>query len=260
MNKFSANLAFLFTEVSFLDRFKKAAKAGFKAVEYMFPYSWETRELTDLLSQYDLEQALFNLPAGNWENGERGVANIPDRCNEFRDGVYLAIEYAKALKCAQVNCLVGKEPTKTPIKAHQTLVDNLHFAATALEREGIRLLIEPLNYLDVPGFYLYGTPKALQLITEIGHPNLWLQYDIYHMQIVEGNLMRTIQANFKRIAHIQIADNPGRNEPGTGEINYPNIFRFLDKLGYEGWIGCEYKPLGRTEDGLAWMKPYRQKE
>lgn len=155
-----------------------------------------------------------------------------------------------------MNCLVGKAPTEAPEKARRTLVDNLRFAATALEKKGLRLLVEPLNPLDVPGFYLYGTRGTLQLIEEVGHPNLWLQYDIYHMQIVEGDLMRTIQADFSRIAHFQIADNPGRNEPGTGEINYPNIFRFLGKLGYNGWIGCEYKPLGSTEEGLGWMKPY----
>jgi hydroxypyruvate isomerase len=257
MIRFSANLTLLFTEVAFPDRFERAARAGFKAVEYMFPYPWKKEELAERLAKYGLQQVLFNLPAGNWEGGERGVACLPAREQEFRDGVGLAIEYARAFNCPLVNCLVGKAPTEAPEKAHRTLVDNLRFAAATLDKEGIRLLVEPLNPLDFPEFYLYGTRRTLQLIEEIGHPNLRLQYDIYHMQIVEGDLMRTIQANFNRILHFQIADNPGRHEPGTGEINYPNIFRFLDKLGYQGWIGCEYKPLRTTEEGLGWMRPYQ---
>ncbi len=257
MIRFSANLTMLFTEVDFLQRFERAAKAGFKAVEYMFPYSWEKGELAEYLKRYGLRQVLFNLPAGHWADGERGIACLADREGEFRDGVGQAIEYAKALECSLVNCLVCKAPAESPEKARRTLVGNLRFAASALEKEKIRLLVEPLNPLDVPGFYLYGTNDALQLIEEVGHPNLWLQYDIYHMQIMEGNLMRTIEANIGRIAHIQVADNPGRHEPGTGEINFPNIFRFLDRLGYDGWIGCEYKPLGSTEEGLGWMKPYQ---
>lgn len=246
----------LFTEVDFTDRFERAAKAGFKAVEFMFPYAWKKEELAERLQRYGLQQVLFNLPAGDWAGGDRGVACLPDREGEFQEGVGLAIEYAKALGCPQVNCLVCKTPDVDPEKAKRILVGNLRFAAAALGKEKIRLLIEPLNPQDVPGFYLYGSRGAIQLIEEVGHPNLWLQYDVYHMQIMEGNLMRTIQDNFSRIAHIQIADNPGRDEPGTGEINFPNIFRFLDKLGYEGWIGCEYKPLGRTEEGLGWMNPY----
>jgi hydroxypyruvate isomerase len=257
MIRFSANLTMLFTEVAFPDRFEQAAKAGFKAVEYMFPYSWKKEDLAERLQRYGLQQALFNLPAGDWEEGERGIACLPGREQEFRDGVGKAIEYAQALNCPLVNCLAGKTPPEAPEKAHQTLIDNLRFTAAALDKEGIRLLIEPLNPMDFPGFYLYGSRGAIHLIEEVNHPNLWLQYDIYHMQVTEGNLMRTIQRIFNRIAHIQIADNPGRNEPGTGEINYPNIFRFLDRLGYKGWIGCEYKPLRKTEQGLEWMKPYR---
>jgi hydroxypyruvate isomerase len=256
MIRFSANLTMLFTDVDFPERFERAARAGFKAVEYLFPYPWKKEDLAERLAKWDLQQALFNLPAGDWAAGERGVACLPGREREFRDGVSQAIDYAKALRCPLVNCLVGQAPPEAPEKARRTLVENLRFAAAALQRENVRLLVEPLNPQDVPGFYLYGTRGALQLIDEVGHPNLYLQYDVYHMQIVEGNLMRTIQQHFNRIGHIQIADNPGRNEPGTGEINFPNIFRFLDKLGYEGWIGCEYKPLGKTEEGLGWMKPY----
>jgi hydroxypyruvate isomerase len=257
MIRFSANLTMLFSDVDFLDRFERAAKAGFKAVEYMFPYSYRKDDLSERLQKYGLQQVLFNLPAGDWVAGDRGLACLPGREGEFRNGVGLAIEYATALGCPLVNCLVGKAPAGAPEKARRTLIDNLRFAATALEKEKIRLLVEPLNIRDMPGFYLCGTANALKLIEEVNHPNLWLQYDIYHMQVTEGNLMATIQAHFNRIAHIQIADNPGRNEPGTGEINFPNIFRFLDKMGYAGWIGCEYKPLGKTEDGLGWLKPYR---
>lgn len=257
MTRFSANLSMLFTEVDFPDRFERAARAGFRAVEFMSPYPWKKEELLALLKKNGLEQVLFNLPAGNWEAGERGIACLAGREGEFREGVGRAVEYAGALGCKLVNCLVGKAPAEAPEKARRTLVDNLRYAAAALDKEGIRLLIEPLNPQDVPGFYLYGTRGALQLIEEVGHPNLFLQYDVYHMQIVEGNLMRTIQTNLARIAHIQIADNPGRNEPGTGEIHFPNLFAFLDRIGYGGWIGCEYKPAGKTEDGLGWMKPYR---
>jgi hydroxypyruvate isomerase len=258
MIRFSANLTMLFADVDFLDRFERAAKAGFKAVEYMFPYPYKKEDLTERLQKYGLQQVLFNLPAGDWAAGERGLACLPGREEEFRNGVELAIEYAKALGCPLVNCLVGKSPAEAPPeKVRRGLVENLRFAAATLEKEGLRLLIEPLNPLDVPGFYLCGTRNALKLMEEVGHPNLRLQYDVYHMQIAEGNLLRTIQANLSRIAHIQIADNPGRNEPGTGEINYPNIFGFLDKTGYTGWIGCEYNPLGKTEEGLGWMKPYR---
>jgi hydroxypyruvate isomerase len=197
------------------------------------------------------------MPPGNWVGGERGLAGLPGREAEFQDSVSLAIDYAKVLNCTRINCLAGKPPAEgSPEKIRRTLIDNLRFAAAALEKEGIRLLIEPLNDLDVPGFFLSRTRDALSLMAEVGHPNLRLQYDVYHMQIMEGNLMRTIQANLPRIAHIQIADNPGRHEPGTGEINYTNLFRFLEEQGYDGWIGCEYKPLGKTEEGLGWIRPY----
>jgi len=247
----------LFNEVDFLDRFEKAAKAGFKGVEYLFPYAWKKEQLVERLGAYGLIQVLHNLPAGDWNKGERGIACLPGRETEFREGVGKAIEYAKALKCRQVNCLVGVPPTGAPAdKVRQSLVANLRFAATALEKEGIRLLLEALNDKDVPGFYLVRTADVLGLIKEVGNPNVYVQYDVYHMQIMEGNLIKTIQANIDKIAHIQIADNPGRNEPGTGEINYSNLFKAIDAAGYKGWIGCEYKPAAKTEDGIGWMKPY----
>jgi hydroxypyruvate isomerase len=259
MPKFCANLTMLFTEVDFLDRFEKAAKAGFKGVEYLFPYAWKKEQLVEKLGAFGLTQALHNLPAGDWNKGERGIACLPGRETEFQEGVGKAIEYAKALKCPQVNCLAGLTPAGVPAdKVRQTLVANLRFAAAALEKEGIRLLVEALNDKDVPGFYLVRTADVLALIKEVGHANVYVQYDVYHMQIMEGNLTKTIQANLDKIVHIQIADNPGRNEPGTGEINYPNLFKSIDAAGYKGWIGCEYKPAGKTEDGLGWIQPFRR--
>ena len=257
MPKFSANLTMLFTDVDFLKRFERAARAGFTAVEYLFPYSWDKNQLVNELARFSLQQVLHNLPAGDWQAGERGIACLPGREREFQDGVGRAIEYAKALKCPRLNCLVGKTPGGVaPEKVRQTLVGNLRFAAAALEKEGIRLLLEALNSRDVPGFCLVRTQDVLQLIQEVNHPNVYVQYDVYHMQVMEGNLTKTLQENLARIAHIQIADNPGRNEPGTGEINFTNLFRFIDEMKYEGWIGCEYNPAGKTEDGLGWVNPY----
>jgi hydroxypyruvate isomerase len=253
---FDANLTMLFTEVDFLDRFERAAKAGFTAVEFMSPYAYEVGQLAAKLERYGLTQVLFNLPVGRWDAGERGIACLPDRTGEFQEGVGHAIEYAKVLKCSRVNCLVGLTPNLPEKRIRKTLVDNLRFAAKMLARENIRLLVESLNRRDIPGFYLSSTGQALSLIKEVDHANLFYQYDAYHMQVMEGNLTETIKNNLDRIAHIQIADNPGRHEPGTGEINYPNLFRFIDEAGYNGFIGCEYRPLKTTEEGLEWMRPY----
>ncbi len=258
MLKFCANLTMLFNEVDFPSRFKLAAGAGFTGVEYLFPYAWEKEQLVELLGTHGLEQVLHNLPAGDWVAGERGIACIPGREQEFRDGVGLAIDYAGALGCKQVNCLVGlAQANVSREKMIETLVENLRFAAKALDGEGIRFLIEPLNSQDMPGFSLVHTADALRLMREAGHPNLWLQYDVYHMQIMEGNLTRTIVSNLDRISHIQVADNPGRNEPGTGEINYPYLLGAIEAAGYAGWIGCEYRPAGSTGEGLGWLDPYR---
>ncbi len=260
MLKFSASLTMMFNEFGFLDRFERASKAGFKGVEYLFPYEWEKGELAEKLDKYGLTQVLFNLSAGDWLAGERGIACLPRRVGEFQESVGLAIGYAKALKCSRLNCLVGITPKDAPAEnVRQTLVDNLRFAASALEKEGIRLLVEPLNDQDIPGFYLVHTRDTLQLFEEANHANLWLQYDIYHMQIMEGNLTRTILNNLAHIAHIQLADNPGRHEPETGEVNYTNLLRFIDEAGYDGWVGCEYNPAGVTENGLGWVKPYLEK-
>ena len=255
MPRFSANLSMLFQEYDFLDRFQKAKEAGFAGVEYLFPYQWPADQLAALLVRYGLRQVLHNLPAGDWGAGERGIACIPGREGEFQDGVGRAISYAKTLGCSQLNCLIGKRPDGIPgDKLTDTLATNLAFAAASLEKEGIKLLIEPLNTRDIPGFFLAHTADALAIRTLVNHPNLYLQYDVYHMQVMEGNLIQTITKNLESIAHIQIADNPGRHEPGTGEINYANIFRALDADGYAGWVGCEYIPLTTTEEGLRWMR------
>jgi len=257
MPRFAANLTMLWNELDFLDRFAAAKRAGFSAVEYLFPYAYPKEQLAERLAIHKLEQALHNLPAGDWAKGERGIACLPDRVNEFQDSVGRAIEYATALSCPQVNCLAGIAPQGADsAKVRETFVANLKFAAAKLKAAGIRLLIEPINTRDIPGFYLNRSSQAIDLMSAVGSDNLWLQYDIYHMQIMEGDLAPTIEKHRARIAHFQLADNPGRNEPGTGEINYPFLFDFIDRLGCDGWIGCEYKPKTRTDDGLGWIRPY----
>ncbi|HVR04363.1 MAG TPA: hydroxypyruvate isomerase [Polyangia bacterium] len=257
MPKLCANLTFMFNEVEFLDRFDAAAKAGFKGVEYLAPYVAPAAQIGDRLSKAKLTQVLFNLPAGDWAAGERGMAVDPRRVGEFQDGVGKAVEYAKALSCKQVNCLAGIAPKDVaPEKMRDTLIANLRFAADRLAGEGIKLLVEPINTRDIPGFYMTHTQQALDVIQAVGSSNLWLQYDIYHMQIMEGDLAMTIEKNLSRIGHMQLADNPGRHEPGTGEINYGFLLPRIDELGYQGWIGCEYKPAAETNAGLGWIKPY----
>ena len=258
MPRFAANLTMLFTEVPFLDRFERAANAGFKAVEFLFPYAYPAAGLKQKLIDHQLELVLHNLPAGDWEAGERGIACHPDRVAEFRDGVARAIEYATILGAPQVNCLAGKAPPGVADELlRQTFVENLRYAATALQKAGIRLLIEPINTYDIPGFYLNRTAQALAIIDAVGSDNLYVQYDIYHAQRMEGELIATMQKHLARIGHIQLADNPGRNEPGTGEISYDHVFAALDRMGYSGWIGCEYKPATSTEAGLAWLERAR---
>ena len=253
MPRFAANLTMLFSELPFLDRFAAAKAAGFSGVEYLFPYDFDKADLREQLDEHGLTQVLHNLPAGNWTAGERGIAILPGRVEEFRDGVARAVDYAKALDCHQLNCLVGIAPREAdPLQLNEVLVGNLRFAADALAKERIRLLVEPINTLDIPGFFLNRTEQAVQLIADVRSSNLFIQYDIYHMQVMEGDIARTIEKHLARIAHIQLADNPGRNEPGTGEINYPFLFRHLDTIGYRGWVGCEYKPRTTTVDGLGW--------
>jgi hydroxypyruvate isomerase len=258
MPKFSANLTFLYNELPFLERFAAARQSGFKGVEFMSPYEETKSDLVARLRDNGLMLVLHNLPAGNWGAGERGIAIFPDRVEEFRRGVRQAVDYATALGCGRVNCLAGVAPAGADATVlRKTLVDNLTFAAGELAKAKIKLLIEPINTRDIPGFFLTRTDQAVRLIDDVGSDNLFVQYDIYHMQIMEGDLARTIEANLPRIAHIQLADNPGRHEPGTGEINYPFLFSHLERIGYSGWIGCEYKPLTSTAAGLGWLAPYQ---
>jgi hydroxypyruvate isomerase len=258
MPQFAANLTMLFNEVPFLDRFERAAKAGFTAVEFLFPYAYPVQEIKTRLEANRLRLVLHNLPAGDWDAGERGIAVLPDRVDEFRDGVARAVEYASALGVPQVNCLAGKAPAGIADETlRKTFVANLRYAAGALKKAGIRLLIEPINTWDIPGFYLDRTAQAISIIEEVASDNLFLQYDLYHAQRMEGELAATAEKHLARIAHVQLADNPGRHEPGTGEINYAFLFAHLDRIGYRGHIGCEYKPATTTEAGLAWMKNAR---
>ena len=254
MPKFAANLTMLFTEVPFLDRFERAAAAGFDAVEFLFPYAHPTREIKARLEAHRLALVLHNLPAGDWDAGERGIACLPGRVDEFRAGVARALEVACALGVPQLNCLAGKAPPGVDeALLRRTFVANLRFAATALKKAGIRLLVEPINGWDIPGFYLQRTAQAIELMDEVDSDNLWLQYDIYHAQRMEGELAATLERHLPRIAHVQLADNPGRHEPGTGEIHYPFLFAHLDRIGYRGHVGCEYKPATTTEAGLGWL-------
>ena len=256
MPKFCANLTLLYNEHEFLERFGAASRAGFKGVEYLFPYDYDKHQLAELLNRHKLVQVLHNLPAGDWAKGERGIACHPNRVNEFQDSVEKAIDYATALDCRQVNCLAGLAPAGiAPERLHETFVANLRFAAPKFKAAGIKLLIEPINSIrDMPGFYLDHTQQALDIIGDVGSDNLFVQYDIYHMQIMEGDLASTIEKNLAMIPHMQLADNPGRHEPGTGEINYPFLLAHLDRLGYPGHIGLEYKPSTTTLESLEWLK------
>jgi hydroxypyruvate isomerase len=253
----AANLTMLFGEMEFLDRFEAAAQAGFRGVEFLFPYAYEARELQRRLRDHSLAMVLHNLPAGDWAAGERGIGCLPDRVDEFKQGVEQAITYATALGCTRVNCLAGKlPPGLDPAVARDTLIANLRYAAPRLKEAGVALLIEPINTRDVPGFFLSGTKQSIDIIDAVGSDNLWLQYDIYHMQIMEGDVAPATARLLPRIKHMQLADVPGRHEPGTGEIDFPTLLSGIDRLGYDGWIGCEYVPKAGTAAGLGWTAPY----
>jgi len=263
MPRFAANLTMLYNELPFLDRFAAAAQSGFQAVEFLFPYDFAAEDIAQRLKDNDLQLVLHNLPAGNWAGGERGIACHPDRVSEFRDGVQMALEYAAVLNPPQINALAGIAPAGvSEADARRTLVGNLKFAAETLGERGIRLLMEPINTVDIPGLFVNRTAQALAIMDEVGSPNLYLQHDIYHAQRMEGELAATLKQQLARIGHIQLADNPARNEPGTGEINFRFLFDQLDALGYTGWIGCEYKPKdsspGGTDAGLGWVAAHGQ--
>ena len=257
MVKLAANLSMMFNEVDFLNRIDAAANAGFKGVEYLFPYDYPAEQIRERLDAHALKQVLFDLPAGDWGGGDRGLGCLPDRVGEFQDGVGKAVEYARALDCGLLTCLAGIPPEGTdPEAATRTLIENMRFAAPLAAAAGVKLLLEPINTRDIPGYFVSTSAQGIAILDEVRHENAWLQYDIYHMQVMEGDLAQTIERLQDRIPHFQLADNPGRNEPGTGEINYPFLFSFIDGLGYDGWIGCEYRPAGVTEEGLGWASAY----
>ena len=259
MPRFAANLSMLFTEVPFLDRFERAARAGFSSVEVQFPYEAPAATVRERLVANRLQMVLHNLPGGDWAAGDRGVACQPARVEEFRAGVERGIAYATTLGVPQLNCLAGIVPAGVDdATARRTFVENLRYAAPKLKAAGLKLLIEPINNFDVPGFWLNNTPKAISVIEEVGADNLFVQYDIYHAQRYEGELANTLTKYLPQIGHIQIADNPGRNEPGTGEIHFPFLFAHLRRIGYTGWVGAEYKPAGTTEAGLTWLEAARR--
>lgn len=257
MPKFNANLSMMFNEVDFLDRFAAAARAGFKGVEFLFPYAYDKQQLADTAAKAGLQVVLFNGPPGNWEAGDRGLACDPARVGEFQDNMGKAVEYAVALKCPQIHCMAGLKPRGVNEETMRaTYIANLQWAGKALAAHNLRLLIEAINVRDIPGFYLNTSAQAFDIMHYAAVPNLSFQYDIYHMQIMQGDLAPTIEKHLDKIGHMQLADTPGRHEPGTGEINYEFLFRHIDKVGYQGWIGCEYRPAGNTEDGLGWVKKY----
>ncbi|WP_018410596.1 hydroxypyruvate isomerase [Methyloversatilis thermotolerans] len=254
MPRFCANLSLLFTEHPFAERWAAAARAGFTGVECHFPYEIPAQRLAEMLAEHRLEQVLFNLPAGDWAAGERGLACLPDRRREFEDGVALALDYARATACRRINCLAGIAPAGVPReRLLDVMADNLRLAARAFAPLGIDLLVEPINSRDMPGFLLNRSAETLALIERVGEANVKLQYDVYHMQIMEGDLALTLQRELPRIGHVQIADNPGRHEPGTGEINFPFLFDWLDRIGYAGWVSAEYLPAAGTLAGLGWL-------
>ena len=258
MSKLAANLSLLFPQLPFPERFAAAAKAGFRYVEYQFPYAFgSAKEIAAAARAAGVEVVLHNLPAGDAAKGDRGISCQPERAGEFRDGVERAIEYAKAVGCPRLNSLAGI-PSKglEKEKARQTLIENLGYAAGKLKAAGLTLLTEPCNPRTIPGFLLNSSKEGIEVIDAVGADNFMLQYDVFHMQIVEGDIAKTIERLLPRIGHIQVADVPDRNEPGTGEVNFNWLLPHIDRLGYKGWIGAEYIPKGDTVEGLKWAAPY----
>jgi hydroxypyruvate isomerase len=257
MPKLAANLSTLFKELDFLDRFAAAAQAGFRAVEYQYPYEWSASDLAARAKAAGVQVVLHNMPRGDAARGEHGTACLPGREQRFRDDLERAIEYARAVSCPRLHCMAGLTPSGVDGKAvHDTYVANLKYAAGRLAKERMQLMIEPLSAATVAGCFLTGSAQAAAILEEVGAGNAFLQYDLFHMQMMEGNLTATLERLLARIGHIQLADVPGRHEPGTGEINFPFVLRHIDRIGYRGWIGCEYTPAGETAHGLAWAQPY----
>ena len=254
MIRYSANLSLLYPDRPFLERFAAAKASGFSSVEFMFPYAAGLEAVQEALTRHQLNLVLFNLPAGYWEGGERGIAILPSRREEFREGVDEAIRYAKQLGCTRINCLAGILPADlSEDDAWDTLTDNTTYAADRLAEHGIYLLVEAVNSLDIPGFFLNTPARVEMLLDKIQRPNVRIQYDVYHAQRMQGDLIATFKRLASRIGHVQIADNPGRHEPGTGEIHYDNVLQAFDQCGYEGYVGLEYNPAGETDAGLRWL-------
>ncbi|GGC06524.1 hydroxypyruvate isomerase [Marinobacterium zhoushanense] len=257
MIQLAANLSLLFTEHPFLERFVAAAEAGFHAVETQFPYAWPAEHQARELQRLGLQQVLINLPAGDWDKGERGIACHPDRVEEFRAGVERAIEYAQILGCTRINCLAGIQPQNVSDKqAEGVMISNLAYAAGQLETAGIELVIEAINTHDIPGFFLNSTAQAAALIDRVGASNLGIQYDIYHMQMMGEDTAAVLHSHRDLIKHIQIADAPGRHEPGSGQIDYAGLFALIERIGYQGWVSCEYLPARDTLSGLEWLQRF----
>jgi hydroxypyruvate isomerase len=259
MPKFAANLTMMFNEVDFPQRFASAARAGFDAVEFLFPYEHAPQDVAQWLRENNLQNALFNLPPGDWAAGERGIASLPGREAEFRAGVARALEYALAMGTQRLHAMAGLLPVDADRNRHRDVyIDNLRHAARELGKHGLSLLIEPINTRDIPGYFINTQAEGHAIREAVGEPNVKVQMDFYHTQIVEGDIAMTLRKHFDGVGHIQIAGVPSRNEPDDGEVNYRYLFRLLDELGYDGWVGCEYRPRGRTEDGLGWMKALAQ--
>lgn len=259
MPRFAANLTMMYNEYAFPDRFAAAAKDGFAAVEYLFPYDFAAGELKARLDAHGLTQALFNAPPGDWAAGERGIASLPGREEEFARGVDHALEYAAVLGNDKVHVMAGLVGHEGDRARHRDVyLHNLACAAEKARSAGITILIEPINTRDMPGYFLSRQDEAQAIRRELGAPNLKVQFDCYHCQIVEGDLATKLERDMAGIGHIQIAGVPERHEPDVGELNYPYLFALIDTLGYDGWIGCEYRPRAGTSDGLAWFAPYRR--
>lgn len=259
MPRFAANLSMMFTDAPFLDRFARAAAAGFRAVEFLFPYEHPAAEIRARLDDHGLRLVLFNAPPGDWAAGERGTACLPGRRGEFLDGVAHALEYAEALSCPRLHLMAGLAP---PGVARDTLTGvycaNLDRAADLCAPLGVRPVIEPINHRDIPGLFLNTTDQAAAVIAAVGPERLGMQFDLYHVQVTEGDVIRRAERHLPLVAHMQVADTPGRNEPGTGEVAWPRVFAALDAMGYRGWVGCEYRPRAGTEEGLGWFEPYKE--
>ncbi len=259
MPKLEANLQWMFNEYELLDRYAAAAAAGFKGVELQAPYALPLNAIVARLEQNGLVHVIINLPNADPDTGKGNIGLNPARQDLFQERLQMAVDYAAGLGCIGVNTGVGPLPDGVdPDVAWRTLVDNLRLAAEALGSVGVKALVEAINTFDQPGFLVHTTAQTKRLIKEVGHPNIGIQYDFYHMQMMEGNLARTVRDNLDQIWHMQLADTPGRHEPGTGEINYHYLLPYLDEIGYEAWVGCEYGPLHGTEAGLGWAAQYLQ--